>query len=63
MTWISCRVTDCSAPAESTGQAFGMAGIGRSGQDVVVWMEGRLCAAGHRYQVELYEEDREDVDG
>lgn len=40
-----------------------MAGIGRSGQDVVVWMEGRLCAAGHRYQVELYEEDREDVDG
>lgn len=57
MTWISCRVEGCSAPAEPVGRIYGLAGVGHGGQDVVVWFERRLCAAGHRYQVELYEED------
>jgi hypothetical protein len=63
MSWIECREPGCSAPAEPDGRVFGIRGVGTRGQDIVVWYERRLCAAGHRYQVELYEEDAEDVDG
>lgn len=55
-----CRVEGCTSPSESSGRIFGMNGVGTSGQDIVVWFERRLCAAGHAYQVELYEEDARD---
>lgn len=52
---LTCEV--CGAPAESTGRTFALKGVGTKGQDIIVWFERRLCAAGHRYQAELMEED------
>jgi hypothetical protein len=37
---------------------FGLNAVSFDGKDTVVWFEKRLCAAGHQYQVEVYEEDR-----
>ena len=44
-------------PSEAYGQLIAMRGIGYDGEGIQVWHEQRLCAAGHRYQVEIFVEE------
>jgi len=60
MTWIACRVEGCGLDSEFIGRQFALSGVGFRGQDIVVWFERRVCAAGHQYQVELFEEDADE---
>ncbi len=52
---LECRV--CGAPAEEQGRAFGLDGVNFDGKDCIVWYQRVQCAAGHWYQVEIYEEE------
>lgn len=55
--WIDCREPGCASPAEPVGPLFKLKGVNYDGKAVLVWFEHRLCATGHRHQVEVYEEE------
>lgn len=59
MKWTTCQETGCSAPTEAVGEPFHMHGFGQ--WPIRVWYERVQCAAGHRYMVEIFEEETDAV--